>query len=97
MPDHAYPCPPTPSIILHGRRLRLSETQARLLSVLLARPQQVIADAEFLQLLPGTTLTRLNRRMTQLHATVVPHGLEIHRGKQYGFVLVLAKAWEEER
>lgn len=83
---HALPSPPT--IIVHGRRLRLSETQARMLAVLLAFPGYVVPDAELLRLVPGTTLLQLKKRMRRIHEAMVPHGMAICRAEQYGFVLL---------
>jgi len=84
--SHSFPSPPT--IILHGRRLRLSETQARMLAVLLASPGYVVPDAELLRLVPGTTLLQLKKRIRTIHAAMVPHGMAIYRAEQYGFVLL---------
>lgn len=89
MPDqrsHSFPSPPT--IILHDRRLHLSEAQARLLSALLTHPGRVVPDAELLQLVPGVTLLQLKKRIRTIHAAMVPHGIAIHRAEHYGFVLL---------
>jgi DNA-binding response OmpR family regulator len=92
MPDHrAYPSPSSPTILLHGRHLPLSETQARLLSVLLTCPGHVVPDAELLQLVPGVTLLQLKKRIRTIHEVMVPHGMTIHRAEHYGFVLLTAE------
>lgn len=86
------PCPRSgaisPAINLHGRRLPLSEAQARLLSALLTRPGYIVPDAELLQLVPGVTLLQLKKRIRTIHAAMVPHGMTICRAEQYGFVLL---------
>lgn len=88
MPDHIPACPPPSAIVLHGRRLHLSETQTRVLAVLLTQPGSLVPDTELLQLLPGTTVARLQKHMIRLYATLLPHGLVIGRLARRGFVLV---------
>lgn len=78
----------TPAILLHDRRLSLTETQSRLLSVLLTCPGHVVPDARLLQLVPGVTLLQLKKRIRTIHAAMVPHGMAICRAEQYGFVLL---------
>jgi DNA-binding response OmpR family regulator len=89
MSDHrAHPSPSPPAIVLHGRRLRLSETQARLLAVLFAHQGGVVADRD----LPARGRA-LRLRMTRLRAALAPHGLVISRVQGAGYRLVR----EEER
>lgn len=83
MPDHIPACPPPSAIVLHGRRLRLSETQARLLALLFAQPGQVVADRH----LPAQGRA-LQLRMTRLRAALAPHGLVIYRVQRAGYRLV---------
>jgi|GEM_PF-2162770 len=86
------PSTATPSIVLHGRRPRLSPAQARVLAALLARPGQLVAESELL--LPGDR-RRLLRLVSRIRPVIEPHGLAIYRVPQRGFVL-LAPAQEGE-
>lgn len=84
MPDHpASRFPSLPAIVLHGRRLRLSETQVRLLTLLFAEPGQVVADRD----LPAHGRA-LQLRITRLRAALAPHGLAIYRVQGAGYRLV---------
>lgn len=90
MPDHPLtPSTPAPEIILHGRRLRLSETQARLLELLLSQQGHVVADAELHAVLPHD---RLLPCMSRIRPVIKPYGLVIYRVVGAGYLL----AQEEE-
>lgn len=85
MPEHpATSSTCVPPIILHGRRLRLSHTQARLLAVLLARSGQFVADCD----LPVQGDNPLWLQISRIRSVVAPHGLLIYRVRCHGFVLL---------
>ena len=73
----------TSSIVLHGRRLRLSPVQARLLAALLAQPGRLVEESALPRRGPALQL-----QVSRLRPVVAPHGLAIYRVPQRGFVLL---------
>lgn len=75
-------------IILHGRRLRLSLTQAHTLSTLLAHLGQLVSEADLQRpVLPGSSAA-LAKAMSRIREVVRPHGYAIYRVVGHGFVLL---------
>ncbi|MGB8343320.1 MAG: helix-turn-helix domain-containing protein [Ktedonobacteraceae bacterium] len=81
------PC--QPAIILHGRRLALSPTQAQVLEALLAQRGRPVADADLLTPRQRTG-RRLTRAISRLRPVVEPHGLAIYRVQGAGYLLTEA-------
>jgi len=79
----------TRAIILHGRRLSLSPTQAQILVALLARPGRMVAEADLLTSRQRTG-RRLTRAISRLRPVVEPHGLAIYRVQGAGYLLTEA-------
>jgi DNA-binding response OmpR family regulator len=91
MPDRPFPSGTrVPEIILHERRLHVSETQARMLIVLLAHAGHLVPDAELLasQQGPARDRARLWRAVSRLRAPLAAHGFVISRVRHAGYRLV---------
>lgn len=80
MPSSPFPS----SIILHGRRPRLSAMQTHLLAHLLARPGRLVEERE----LPVRGIP-LYLQISRIRSVVAPHGVAIYRVPQHGFVLLV--------
>jgi DNA-binding response OmpR family regulator len=90
MPDRPFPSGTrVPEIILHGRRLCLSETQVRVLAVLLARLGHLVSDAELLasQESMGRDPRTLWHTVSHLRSVIAPHGFTISRVRCAGYRL----------
>jgi DNA-binding response OmpR family regulator len=74
-------------IILHGRRLRLSPTQAGRLSTLLAHPATAVSWTQLRH--PGRpeSAAALARAISRLRAVLRPHGYDIYAAGGRGFLL----------
>jgi DNA-binding response OmpR family regulator len=75
-------------IILHGRRLHLSSTQADRLSSLLARPGQLISEGDLQHPVLQESSAALAKAISRLREVIRPHGYAIYRVVGHGFLLV---------
>ena len=75
-------------IILHGRRLRLSPTQAQRLATLLAHPGRLVSGKDLQLAAPAVSKAALARAISRIREAIHPHGYAIYPVPGYGFMLV---------
>lgn len=75
-------------IILHGRRLRLSPTQAQRLSTLLAHSGRLVSGEDLQLADPAQSKAALARAISRIREAIYPHGYAIYPVPGYGFMLV---------
>jgi len=85
--------PHFPDIILHGRRLHLSATEARLLACLLEQQGRVVSLEALSREAYGraweNALTnRLRKHISQIRSRIEPHGLALYCAERRGYVLL---------
>lgn len=84
-------------IILHGRRLRLSPTQAHTLSLLLAHRGQQVSEADLQRPVLPASSAALAKAISRMREVVRPHGYAIYRVVGHGFVLLEEPETEDRR
>jgi DNA-binding response OmpR family regulator len=85
------PCTSAPSLILHGRRLRLSATQTRRLSALLAHPGRLVRGQELQVEAPASasaaSAAMQAKAISRMREVLRPHGYDIYAVVGRGFLL----------
>ncbi len=74
-------------IILHGRRLRLSASQARRLSLLLAHPGHLVCATQVGHPARPESALVLAKAISRLRNVLRPHGYDIYAVPGRGFLL----------
>lgn len=87
-----------PAIILHGRRLSLSATEARLLACFLEQQGQVISLEALSRKAYGraweqTLTNRLCHHMSRIRSIIAPHGLSLYPAQYQGYILMAEEPW----
>ncbi len=83
-------------ITLHGRRLRLSATQARRLSALLARPGHLVRVTQVGHPACPESAAGLAKAISRLRGVLQPHGYDIYAVVGRGFLLAPLEEPEPE-
>lgn len=90
--------PDAPAIIMHGRRLSLSATEARLLACFLKQQGQVVSLEVLSRKAYGraweqTLTNRLCHHMSRIRSIIAPHGLSLYPAQYQGYILMAEEQW----